>query len=110
MHQPGKAVTSDGNEQIRLNQLAEDETQNQRRSRPTPKHHQITQHAKAEGHNQIGKLAVGRVAADKNQQQDKRNNQAASDVRHFGELVENGETQDDSNDIGDNQSPNHGEG
>src|SRR6185436_9018112 len=73
MREPAEAIAGHRNEQVSFDDFAENETQDKRRARPTEQHHEITEDAEAQGHHQIDDLAIGRIAADKYQQQDKRN-------------------------------------
>lgn len=108
--QPGETVAGHGNKKIGLHDFAQDEAEHERRTGPTEQHHEVAEHAENQRNDQIDNLAIGGVAADKNQQQDERDNQLTADVGYLGDLIEDGETQQHGDDIGDGESPNHREG
>src|SRR6185369_14989558 len=110
MREPAETVTGHRYEEIGFDDFAENEAQHKGRPGPTEKHHKITEHSENQSDNQIGNLPVRCIAADKYQQQNKRNDEAAAHVSQFRELIEYRQRKNDRNHIGNSEGPNHREG
>src|SRR6185436_16454829 len=90
--QPAKTIAGHRDEQISFDHFTEDKTQDKGRPRPAEQNHKVAEHAEEQSDEQVGDLTVGRVAADKNQQEYERDDQTASDVGQLRQLVEDDKT------------------
>src|SRR3990170_8087539 len=108
--QPGETVTGYGNEQISLDHFPQHEAQDKGRAGPAEKHHEITEQAEYESHDQVGDLPVGGVTSHEDEQQHEGDDQATAHVSDLRQLIEHEKTEHHGDDVGDHQRPDHREG
>ena len=105
--QPAHAITFDRNEHVAFDDAAQDESEDQRRPRPSEVLHRPAKQAEEQQRIQVAPLPRRLEAADVDQAEHARHDQRVAKRRELRELSAEGEAKSCAEDIGERDAPDH---